>query len=185
MVLRLGKKAKSALRVGAKVAVVAGVALGLKQKFGEDAKEAVAGKAKEKGEELARQGAAAVKQKVEEQAVEANVRYLADEAKRGAIAGGKAGLKAAVTGGDPLAAARKAAERHETAVRGHVETVKVLGGAAGEAAIKQRQQLRDAPVIKRGAGAGSMGKFACEAGCASLVPKRKGKKYKKCMKRCN
>ena len=194
MGLRLGKKAKSALRLGAKVAVVAGVALGIKHKYGEDAKGAIADKAKEKGKELVSEGVAAAKDKVvkiaDEQAVQANVKYLADEAKRGAIAGGKAGLKAAVLpkfagGGNPVVAARQAAAKHEQAITGHVATVKLLGGAAGEAAIKQRDELRSNPNIQRGGGAGSMGKFACQTGCVSAHPKRKGRKYNKCMERCD
>ena len=194
MGLRLGKKAKSALRLGAKVAVVAGVALGIKHKYGEDAKGAIADKAKEKGKELVSEGVAAAKDKVvkiaDEQAVQANVKYLADEAKRGAIAGGKAGLKAAVLpkfagGGNPVVAARQAAAKHEQAITGHVATVKLLGGAAGEAAIKQRDELRSNPNIVHGGGAGSFGKFACQTGCASKHPKLKGRKYNKCMTRCD
>ena len=192
---RLGEKGKKAWRVGKKVAVgamiVGGAVLGMKE-IHERGKAKATEKIGEKKEELVEKGKEKFKQVKEEhgEAVAANVKYLAGEAKAGAVAGGKAGLKAAVLpkfagGGNPVVAARQAAAKHEQAITGHVATVKLLGGAAGEAAIKQRDELRSNPNIQRGGGAGSMGKFACQTGCVSAHPKRKGRKYNKCMTRCD
>ena len=191
---RLGEKGKKALRIGKKVAVgaliVGGAVLGMKE-IHERGKTKATEKVEQKKEELIEKGKEKVKQVKEEhgEAAAANIKYLAGEGASGIVAGGKAGLKAqvlpkALGGGDVKAQALKAGEKHETAVRAHTALIQEVGNVQSAEAVKQRYQLHTAPEVVRGAGAGSLGKFACEAGCASLVPKRKGKKYKNCMARC-
>ena len=192
---RLGEKGKKAWRVGKKVAVgamiVGGAVLGMKE-IHERGKAKATEKIGEKKEELVEKGKEKFKQVKEEhgEAVAVNVKYLAGEGASGIVAGGKAGLKAqvlpkALGGGDVKAQALKAGEKHETAVRAHTALIQEVGNVQSAEAVKQRYQLHTAPEVVRGGGAGSLGKFACQTGCVSAHPKRKGKKYRKCMERCD
>jgi len=120
-------------------------------------------------------------------AARANVSYIADQGAQALAQGGKAAVMAAINpmAPPPVQAAAKAAAAPAMKAKGQAALVAEVGNKDAAAAIEDRYKLHTAPDVKKGGGAGSMKKFACQSGCASAYPKRKGKKYNKCMVRCD
>lgn len=148
-------------------------------------KKAVISKAKEQAPVIQ----AKVEKVVEEHtpAAKANVKYLADQGAEALAQGGKAAVKAAINpfaSASPAQAAAKGAAPAVMKVKAQGALIAEVGNKDAAAAIEDRYKLHTAPDVQRGGGAGSLGKFACQAGCASANPKRKGKKYNRCVERC-